>query len=135
MITDIITISLIVGFFNGLSNFVVFIGGGEEALTGKSKLRAAILSARGLAVGSEEGAGVGLGVGAKTGAAVGCPGTGVGSGVGRGVGRGLGAADGFGVGDVDGAGVGPDVVGRADGLKLTVGAAVGRSARCVQRVA
>ena len=42
---DIITISLIVGFFNGLSNFVVFIGGGEEALTGKSKLRAAILSA------------------------------------------------------------------------------------------
>ena len=30
---------------NGLSNFVVFIGGGEEALTGKSKLRAAILSA------------------------------------------------------------------------------------------
>ena len=44
-IIDIITISLIVGFFNGLSNFVVFIGGGEEALTGKSKLRAAILSA------------------------------------------------------------------------------------------
>ena len=42
---DIITISLIVGFFNGLSNFVVFIGGGEEALTGKSKLLAAILSA------------------------------------------------------------------------------------------
>ena len=33
------------GFFNGLSNFVVFIGGGEEALTGKTKLQAAILSA------------------------------------------------------------------------------------------
>ena len=44
-IVDIITISLIVGFFNGLSNFVVFIGGGEEALTGKTKLQAAILSA------------------------------------------------------------------------------------------
>ncbi len=44
-IVDIITISLVVGFFNGLSNFVVFIGGGEEALTGKTKLQAAILSA------------------------------------------------------------------------------------------
>ena len=47
----------------------------------------------------------------------------------------VGAVDGFGVGDVDGADVGSGVVGRADGLKLTVGSAVGRSARCVQRVA
>ena len=54
--------------------------------------------------------------------------------MGRGVGRGLGVGVGFGVGDADGADVGSDVVGRADGLKLTVGVAVGRSARCVQRV-
>ena len=44
-IVDIITISLIVGFFMGLSNFVSLIGGGEEAVTGKSKLSLAILAA------------------------------------------------------------------------------------------